>query len=187
MAACTNDEIVLNVIFNPNLPLTENCKDQENVEKQHEDRQIDPQILNQVKELEIEGVKEAEAGNLEKSLQIFNNAINLAPSYAATFNNRAQLHRMKGDVSSAKEDLERAIELSNGHGKTAAQALTQRALLRKTEGDDEGSLEDFKKAAHLGNAFAKSQVVKMNPYAAMCNQMLSQAFGALRGTEEKGK
>ncbi len=86
-----------------------------------------------------------------------------------------------GDVAAARIDLDKAIELSKGHGKSAAQAFTQRALLKKMEGDDDGSLEDFKKAACLGNAFAKSQVIQMNPYAALCNQMLSQAFNALKG------
>ncbi len=64
------------------------------------------------------------------------------------------------------------------------QALTQRALLRKTEGDDEGALEDFKKAAALGSSFAKAQVIQLNPYAALCNKMLSEAFQKLKGVEE---
>ena len=40
-------------------------------------------------------------------------------------------------------------------------------------------------AAKLGNRYAGKQVVAMNPYAALCNQMLSEAcaFGKLRRGE----
>ena len=41
---------------------------------------------------------------------------------------------------------------------------------------DEAALECFKKSAALGNRFAKQQTVALNPYAAMCNQMLSELF-----------
>ena len=81
------------------------------------------------------------------------------------------------------KDLDVAIELTKGHGNVAAQAYTQRALLKKVQNDEEGSLQDFKLAASLGNSFAKSQVVKMNPYAALCNQMLKEAFGKLKRGE----
>ena len=35
-------------------------------------------------------------------------------------------------------------------------------------------------AATLGNKFAQSQVVKLNPYAKLCNQMLTEAIGKLQ-------
>ena len=44
-------------------------------------------------------------------------------------------------------------------------------------------MKDFKIAAKLGSRFAQKQVVSMNPYAALCNQMLSEAFGKLRRGE----
>jgi hypothetical protein len=40
------------------------------------------------------------------------------------------------------------------------------------DGDEEAALEDFKAAAGLGSGYAKSMLVEMNPYAAMCNAML---------------
>ena len=83
----------------------------------------------------------------------------------------------------ALEDLNRAIELSNGRGKAACQAYTQRALINKLEGHDDEALNDFKMAACLGSTFARSQVVKMNPYAAMCNQMLSEVIGKIKAGE----
>ena len=79
--------------------------------------------------------------------------------------------------------MNHAIELSNGRSKAACQAYTQRGLIRRLEGNNEDALEDFKKAACLGSTFARSQVVQMNPYAAMCNQMLSDVIGRLQAGE----
>lgn len=42
---------------------------------------------------------------------------------------------------------------------------------------------DFEAAARLGSEFAKTQLVVMNPYAAMCNKMLSDVMGRLRRGE----
>ena len=56
-------------------------------------------------------------------------------------------------------------------------------LIRRLQGCNEGALEDFKAAAKLGGRFAGKQVVAMNPYAALCNQMLSEAFDKLRRGE----
>ena len=50
-------------------------------------------------------------------------------------------------------------------------------------GDDQGALDDFKIGANLGNQFAKQMVVQMNPYAALCNQMLSEVIGKIRSGE----
>ena len=55
-------------------------------------------------------------------------------------------------------DLDKAIELSGGQGKTASFAFTQRALILKMRGEKKKALEDFKKAADLGNLFAKKEV-----------------------------
>lgn len=50
-------------------------------------------------------------------------------------------------------------------------------------GDDEGGVADFKIAASLGGQFAKRQVIAMNPYAALCNQMLAEVITKLRTGE----
>ena len=73
--------------------------------------------------------------------------------------------------------------MSKGHGKAAAQALTQRAMIRKLQSDDEAAYHDFKAAAALGNTFAKTQAMQMNPYAALCNQMLKEAIDKLKRGE----
>ncbi|XP_013791401.1 tetratricopeptide repeat protein 36-like, partial [Limulus polyphemus] len=80
----------------------------------------------------------------------------------------------------AISDLNNAINLSEGKGKAACQAYCQRALIHCLHKDDERALEDFKIAAALGSEFAKAQVVRMNPYAALCNQMLSKVIDNLQ-------
>lgn len=50
-------------------------------------------------------------------------------------------------------------------------------------GNDDGALCDFKSAASLGSDFAKSQVIAMNPYAALCNQMLGEMINKLKKGE----
>lgn len=73
-------------------------------------------------------------------------------------------------------DLEAAIRLSKGTGKVARQAYTQRALLRRLAGDDEAARGDFEEAAKLGSEFARNQAVALNPYAALCANMLTKMF-----------
>ena len=50
-------------------------------------------------------------------------------------------------------------------------------------GNDEAALEDFKKAANLGNKFAKQMVISLNPYAALCNQMMSEMITKVKKGE----
>ena len=40
-------------------------------------------------------------------------------------------------------------------------------------------MADFKLAAEEGSGFAKSMLVEMNPYAAMCNAMLRNVFTSM--------
>ncbi|XP_064611261.1 tetratricopeptide repeat protein 36-like [Liolophura sinensis] len=176
-----HDKAVLERIFNPNLP---NYIDEDEKEEESLETEDDSPVVKESKALEIEGVKLAEKGDVTAALEKFNNAINLMSDRASGYNNRAQALRLKGDTQGALCDLNRAIELSKGRGKTACQALTQRALIKKLEGDCDGALEDFKLAADLGGKFAKQQVVSMNPYAALCNQMLSEVMNKLKYGEQ---
>ena len=44
-------------------------------------------------------------------------------------------------------------------------------------------MKHWKSAAKLGGQFAKQQVIAMNPYAALCNQMLSEVMHKVRTGE----
>ncbi|XP_071944444.1 tetratricopeptide repeat protein 36-like isoform X2 [Antedon mediterranea] len=165
------DEAVLNAIFNPLFPVPTKQTEDEIIEKEEENEEV-----TKVKQFELEGVHAAEKGDLYAALTAFHKAVELMPERASCYNNRAQALRLKGAV----EDLEMAIKLSNGSGKAACQAYIQRGLIRKLQGEEEPALNDFKKASNLGSEFAKAQVVQMNPYAAMCNQMLTDVLQQLK-------
>lgn len=83
----------------------------------------------------------------------------------------------------ALQDLDQAITLSGGTGRTACQALVQRGLLRRLERQDDEARADFEKAAALGSEFARQQAVALNPYAALCNKMLSEVINKLRNPD----
>lgn len=74
----------------------------------------------------------------------------------------------------ALKDLHLAVELSEGKGKAGVQALCQRGALYRWMEQDVKAKEDFTRAAKAGSSFAKSQLVALNPYAAMCNAMLHE-------------
>ena len=53
-------------------------------------------VLN-AKRLEVQGVKAADGGDLDEAMSFFNQAVAVAPSHPAGYNNRAQVLRLKGD------------------------------------------------------------------------------------------
>ena len=59
------------------------------------------------------------------------------------------------------------------------QAYCQRGLIYRRNGREQEAMSDFKMAADLGSEFAKSVLVELNPYAAMCNKMLRDVFSKL--------
>uniref|UniRef100_A0A8D2ZH99 Tetratricopeptide repeat protein 36 n=1 Tax=Scophthalmus maximus TaxID=52904 RepID=A0A8D2ZH99_SCOMX len=144
---------------------------------------FDTQLLRQVKELEKRGVSAAEAGDLQAALQLFSQAIQILPRRASAYNNRAQALRLQGNTAGALEDLDRAVSLSGGAGRTACQALVQRGLLRRLACQDDAARADFERAAAFGSEFARQQAVALNPYAALCNKMLSGVINKLRNPD----
>jgi len=170
-----NDREVLNSILNPNLPLGEGLFDPEEKVAEEKSDKDDAKV----KDLEAEAVKAAEAGDVKKALDIFDKVVSLAPDRPASYNNRAQALRLAGRPDSALKDLDKAIQLSQGKGRSGSSALCQRGVLNRKEGRDDDALDDFKAAAAEGSGFAKSMLVEMNPYAAMCNAMLKNVFTSM--------
>ncbi|XP_021342512.1 tetratricopeptide repeat protein 36 homolog [Mizuhopecten yessoensis] len=178
----THDNAVLNRIFNPNLPYGDVVEETAD-EVAPCSEEVETDEVKEAKQYEADGVTAAEAGDLELALSKFGLAIQVCPTRGSGYNNRAQALRLKGDVQGALQDLHTAIELSEGQGSAACQAFTQRGLIFKLEGEEEKALEDFKRAGALGGQFAKQQVVAMNPYAALCNQMLSEVMRKVKTGE----
>ncbi|XP_025896111.1 tetratricopeptide repeat protein 36 isoform X1 [Nothoprocta perdicaria] len=179
--ATANDRAVLQSIFQPSSPFGDVVGlDEEDEELPQEEEPFAPALLEQARDLELQGVAAAEAGDVSAALQRFSEAIRLLPERASAYNNRAQALRLRGDVPGALRDLDTAIRLGRGRGRAACQSLVQRGLIRRLQARDDDARRDFAQAARLGSAFARRQLVLLNPYAALCNQMLGQMLGRLR-------
>ncbi|XP_071397820.1 tetratricopeptide repeat protein 36 [Centroberyx affinis] len=181
--ASAHDRAVLQAIFNPTSPFGDVPGLNTEEELTDDDSGFDTELLKQVKELEMQGVSAAEAGDLQTALQQFSQAIQILPQRASAYNNRAQALRLQGNTAGALQDLERAVSLSGGTGRTACQALVQRGLLLRLACQEDEARADFAKAAALGSEFARQQAVVLNPYAALCNRMLSEVINKLRNPE----
>lgn len=138
----------------------------------------------------------AEEKNFDESFRLFQEALKQVPESPAILNDRAQALRLanrdEGTFASiqiihrrevyfdyyanchleALKDLHLAVELSEGKGRAGIQALCQRGVLYRWMEQVDKAKEDFARAAKAGSSFAKSQLVALNPYAAMCNAML---------------
>ncbi|XP_070621895.1 tetratricopeptide repeat protein 36 isoform X2 [Erythrolamprus reginae] len=175
--ATTWDRAVLQTIFHPNVPFDEDFQEEEEEGAQQDaPGGFDPELLREAAGLEAEGIAAAEGGELALALAKLTQAIQLLPGRASAFNNRAQALRLKGDVAEALQDLEAALKLSRGAGPVARQGFVQRGLIQRLQGHDEAARSSFEQAAALGSSFACRQLALMNPYAALCNQMLSEVM-----------
>ncbi|KAF0030139.1 hypothetical protein F2P81_016870 [Scophthalmus maximus] len=181
--ASAHDRAVLQALFNPNTPFGDSPGPNQEEELIDDESGFDTQLLRQVKELEKSGISAAEAGDLQAALQLFSQAIQILPRRASAYNNRAQALRLQGNTAGALEDLDRAVSLSGGAGRTACQALVQRGLLRRLACQDDAARADFERAAAFGSEFARQQAVALNPYAALCNKMLSGVINKLRNPD----
>ncbi|NWQ98287.1 TTC36 protein, partial [Burhinus bistriatus] len=209
--ATANDRAVLQTIFNPSTPFGDIPgldEEEEEEDAQEEGEAFAPELLDQVRDLELQGVSAAESGDVSTALERFGEAIRLLPERASGYNNRAQALRLRGDVPGeqhrcgqelggppvppahpdaslspwpgALRDLDTAIRLSRGCGRAACQSFVQRGLIHRLQARDEEARRDFEQAARLGSSFARQQLVLLNPYSALCNQMLCEMLGRLR-------
>ncbi|KAJ3646193.1 hypothetical protein Zmor_023790 [Zophobas morio] len=165
-----HDAAVLNSVLYPNLPLPDTAQKLEDVEDNT------PEV-QQTKKMEAEAVQMAENGKFEEALELLNKAVDTAPKRASVYNNRAHVYQFQKRFSEALDDLTKAIELAqNNQKRTLSQALCQRGILHRRASRFDLAREDFETAAQMGSQFAKSQLVEMNPYAALCNQMLRKVM-----------
>ncbi|XP_061224263.1 tetratricopeptide repeat protein 36 [Neopsephotus bourkii] len=180
--ATANDRAVLQTIFNPSTPFGDipGLDEEEEDGTQEEEAAFPPELLEQVQDLELQGVSAAESGDVSTALERFSEAIRLLPERASGYNNRAQALRLRGDVEGALRDLDASIRLSRGCGRAACQSFVQRGLIHRLHARDEDARRDLERAARLGSAFARRQLVLLNPYSALCNQMLCEMLGQLR-------
>nr|XP_033773175.1 tetratricopeptide repeat protein 36 [Geotrypetes seraphini] len=182
--ATPNDQAVLQTIFNPTTPFGDIPGLDDNEEQvQDNDKDFDSERLANAKELERQGVLAAESGDVTTAIEKFSQAIQTLPERASGYNNRAQALRLQGDTAGAIQDLNRALDLSAEMGHTACQAFVQRGLIYRLQDQEEAARKDFARGAQLGSEFARHQLVLMNPYAALCNRMLTSMILKLRNPD----
>nr|XP_012228430.1 PREDICTED: tetratricopeptide repeat protein 36 homolog isoform X1 [Linepithema humile] len=173
------DKAVLNTIFDPLQPLglSDFPKEFEETTDDLEENYLEPHVLDIVKKAIIC----AEEKNFDESFQLFDKALTQAPESPSILNDRAQALRLANRDEEALKDLHKAVDLSKGKGRAGIQALCQRGALYRWMKQDDEAKEDFIRAARAGSSFAKSQLVAMNPYAAMCNAMLREITSKASG------
>jgi len=171
------DEEILDIILNPTgISLIDynqknNLKEETIYMKQYSEDKI-----TRARELEIEAIRKAEKKLYDEALELFEKAFKVTPQNPSLLNNRAQTYRLKGENQLAMKDLDDAINLCEGDKIVAKQAYTQRGLIKELNGDEEGARKDFEMGAKFGSSIARQEAIKLNPYAKLCNQMLSEAM-----------
>ena len=154
---------------------------------------IDGELLSQLRELESRAIALAEAGSqlplaaasvYDEPLELLGRCISLCARYASAYNNRAQVLQLAKRPLEALADCDAAIMHATEAGErdrtVLMQAHTQRGLLRRSLGggderQQDAARADLERAGALGSLFAKTEAVKLNPYAALCNKYLQQA------------
>ncbi|KAL3273730.1 hypothetical protein HHI36_015159 [Cryptolaemus montrouzieri] len=166
----SRDSAILNCVFNPHLPLDDTDKPE-----LKDEEELTPEILR-AKTLEKQAIISAEQGYFQKAEDLINEAINIAPNKASLYNNRGHIFQFQRKFEEAMVDVTKAIVLAQDTDlrKTLCQAHVQRGVLHRRNDDLDSAREDFRIAADMGDIFAKNQIVELNPYAALCNQMLRQ-------------
>ncbi|XP_050351042.1 tetratricopeptide repeat protein 36 homolog [Nymphalis io] len=172
------DRAILRSIFDPTATIGDLADDGDKFIEDEDTTEKDEDS----KALCLRAVNLAEAEKLDEALDLLNKGIEMAPERASGYNDRAQVFRLMKRDDDAMKDIDHVLQVTEGK-KTRARALAlcQRGVLLRKRGADDAARAAFTEAAKLGSGFAKKQVVELNPYAALCNQMLSQV---MRGEKE---
>jgi hypothetical protein len=133
------------------------------------------------------------------ALSLLDEVLTLAPSYASGHNNRAQVLQLaRRPLTEALAAAELAVKFAEARAERAvlAQAYTQRGLIRRgmaamSASSDSAAagasaepsaeiealaLADLQRGGALGNKVGRAESVRLNPYAALCNQYLQKAL-----------
>ena len=146
---------------------------------------IDESLLTSLRKMQSEGIRAADDERYDDAVHVFTGMIALCPQHAAAYNNRAQCYLLLHRDNEALLDLDASIQHAHTDRLTLRQSLTQRGLLYRRQGRDDEARADFGLGARLGSGVCREQLVAMNPYAAMCNAMLTRAMTELReGSED---
>lgn len=182
-----NDAQTLNLLFQPDQsavppkpPVDESIT---------QNRYYSLSTLESLLKTEAQAVSLAESSP-QQAVDLFNSLIESHPQYASAYNNRAQLLRLTPSLSPAStqilEDLDKAIALASpeikggkvspSDGRVLKNAYSQRGAVWVQRKEDEKAMRDFEQAAQWGSEVGREYVVKNNPYAKMCGEMVKEVL-----------
>ncbi|KAG0351725.1 Tetratricopeptide repeat protein 36, partial [Gamsiella multidivaricata] len=180
------DAKILDMVFNPEGTMLPDKETETMLNT--ETTAIDPELLKKVKALETEAVLLADKDDIDGAIKKFTELIEMCPTYASGYNNRAQAYRIQNNSAAALKDLDKAIEYGNGQTAILKQAYTQRGIIKKLEGDKDGAQVDFERGARFGNPVAKAVSVQDNPISQLCGamvmEMLNKEMNGSKGNSE---
>uniref|UniRef100_A0A183C2X6 TPR_REGION domain-containing protein n=1 Tax=Globodera pallida TaxID=36090 RepID=A0A183C2X6_GLOPA len=175
------DKNVVNLILNPTLPFGIEQREEAN-ECKSDDEEKCSKLPNyrQSEALSLEGVNLAEKGNFENAMEKFDEAIKVR-----VFLKNLGLHLNKIGLSRkcvALQQQSPIVSVAFQNSRSSSRSRESFGIVWG-KGPNRGPIVDFEQAAKLGSKFAKNQLIAMNPYAAMCNKMLSEMMSKFRREE----
>ncbi|KAI1319981.1 Tetratricopeptide repeat protein 36 [Mortierella claussenii] len=185
-AVSAKDAKILDMVFNPEGTMLPDKETETMLNS--EPTVIEPELLKKLKGMEAEAVLLAEKDDINGAIAKFTEAIELCPTYASGYNNRAQAYRIQDNTAAALQDLDKAIEHGSGQTAILKQAYTQRGIIKKLKGDKDGAQVDFERGARFGNPVAKAVSVQDNPISQLCGAMVMEMLTKeINGAKEKNE
>lgn len=106
--------------------------------------------ISTARKLENQAIKHAKAGDLDKSVDYFSRAIEIAPHPDLLLQKRGTLFLTKKDFAKAIEDFTRAMEINSSDKTFVARCCNDRAVAYFQAGQFEKSWKDAQKSIELG-------------------------------------
>ena len=110
----------------------------------------------EVAELYKRALDKSEKGKNQEALEDLNNAIDLDPNYADSYNRRGAIRDELGDKNGALEDYNNAIALDSNYAKP----YYNRGRIRRLSGDIQGAIADFNKVIEVEPGFTDAYVLR---------------------------
>jgi len=90
-------------------------------------------IVGDVKLLNKMGEVQGRTGNFDKAIELFNQAVELDPNYAESYNNLGFTYYKKGKYKRAEQFFSKALEIDPNFDKAKSNLNTIRNVIRRSE------------------------------------------------------
>lgn len=93
----------------------------------------DKDIAGEVKLLNKMGEVQGRTGNLDKAVELFNQAVEIDPNYTESYNNLGFAYYRKGEYRRAEEFFKKALEIDPNFEKARSNLLNIRNVIQRSE------------------------------------------------------